>query len=405
VKRTTYTLAVTFYWFLAASGWAQSPTSCAAMSSGQGATLKGFVPFASGSLWNTDVSTALVDPNSSNIINFIGPSITLHPDFGSGLYNGSTIGIPYQVENATQPEVTIHLGAYASESDAGPASVPANALIEGYPKPGTGDRHVLVLEKGGCWLYELYNAHLNSDGSWKAGSAALWDLLGNEQRPYTWTSADAAGLPIFPGLVRYDEVASGAVHHAFRFTLPVTRQAFVLPATHWASSNTSLDAPPMGMRLRLRASFNIAGLSAANQAIVTTLQKYGMILADNGSGIYISGAPDNSWNNDDLSVLKQITAADFEVVNMGTIYTPANVPTGAAPVVKSFTANPPSVAAGGSSLLTWTVSGAEYVIITPTIGAARASMGAVNPASTTTYKLSATNQFGRVTKSVTVTVK
>jgi hypothetical protein len=375
------------------------------MSSGQGASLNGFVPFTAASLWNTDISTALVDPNSSNIITFIGSSTTLHPDFGSGEYQGSTMGIPYQVEDATQPEVQIHLGTYASESDPGPASVPANALIEGYPKPGTGDRHVLVLEKGGCWLYELYDAHLNSDGSWKAASAALWDLLGNEQRPYTWTSADAAGLPIFPGLVRYDEAASGAIHHAFRFTLPTTQEAFVLPATHWASSNTSLDAPPMGMRLRLKASFNISGFSATNRAILTALNQYGMILADNGSAIYLTGAPDSRWNNDDLGALKTLTAADFEVVNMGTIYTPANVPQGQAPAIASFTANPPSVAAGSPATLNWSVTGAEYVIITPTLGAQRGIVGSVSPVQTTTYKLSATNQFGRTTKSVTVTVK
>ena len=375
------------------------------MGSGQGASLNGFVPFTAGSLWNTNISTALVDPNSSNIITFIGSSTTLHPDFGSGEYQGSTIGIPYQVEDATQPEVQIHLGTYASESDPGPASVPANALIEGYPKPGDGDRHVLVLEKGGCWLYELYNAHLNSDGSWKASSAALWDLLGNEQRPYTWTSADAAGLPIFPGLVRYDEVASGVIHHAFRFTLPTTQEAFVLPATHWASTNTSPDAPPMGMRLRLKASFNISGFSASNQAILTALNQYGMILADNGSGIYLSGAPDSRWSNDDLGALKQLTASDFEVVTMGTIYTPANVPQGTAPVITSFTANPASVAAGSPATLNWTVTGAEYVIITPTLGAQRGIVNSVSPVQTTTYKLSATNQFGRTTKSVTVTVK
>ncbi len=375
------------------------------MSTGQGASLNGFVPFTSNSLWNTNISTATVDPNSNNIIAFIGSTTTLHPDFGAGTYDGSTMGIPYQVEPASQPNVVIHLGAYASESDPGPAAVPKNALIEGYPKPGTGDRHVLVLEQSGCWLYELYNAHLESDGSWKGDAAALWDLLGDEQRPYTWTSADAAGLPIFPGLVRYDEVANGVVNHAFRFTLPVTQQAFVLPATHWASSVTNPDAPPMGMRLRLKASFNISGFSAANQVILKALQTYGMILADNGSAIYISGAPDNRWSNDDLGSLHQLTAADFEVVNMGTIYTPANVPQGAAPVISSFKATPSSTTAGGSVTLSWSDSGAEYNIITPTVGAVRGTSIIVSPTTTTSYKLSVTNQYGRSTKSVTVTVK
>ena len=380
-------------------------SACAAMSTGPLASLNGFVPFDSTSPWNTDISDAPVDPNSDNIINFIGASTTLHPDFGSGEYQGSSIGIPYQVEPTTQPRVNIVLGAYADESDPGPASVPRNALIEGYPNPGTGDRHVLVLEKRNCWLYELYNAHLNSNGTWSADSAALWDLLGHELRPYTWTSADAAGLPIFPGLVRYDEVASGTVNHAFRYTLPTTQQAFVLPATHWASSDTDSNAPPMGMRLRLKASFDITGYSQTNQVILTALKKYGMMLADNGSGIFLSGAPDDRWSNDDLGNLKQITAADFEVVEMGTIYTPDNVPTGAAPVITSFNANPSSISAGTAVRLTWSVTGSEYNIIDPTLGAVRGNLAIVKPPRTTTYQLNATNQFGRSTATVTVTVK
>jgi hypothetical protein len=375
------------------------------MGTGPGASLNGFVPFTSNSLWNTDISPAAVDPNSENIINFIGASTTLHPDFGSGEYAGSTIGIPYQVEAATQPKVNIQLGAYAGESDPGPASVPRNTLIEGYPNPGNGDRHVLVLEKNGCWLYELYNAHLNSNGTWNAASAALWDLLGDEQRPYTWTSADAAGLPIFPGLVRYDEVLSGAVHHAFRYTLPTTRQAFVLPATHWASSVTDANAPPMGMRLRFKASIDISSFSASNQVILTALKKYGMILADNGSGIFLSGAPDSRWNNDDLGALKQLTAADFEVVQMGTVYTAGNVPLGNVPVIGTFKANPASVSAGSSVQLSWAVSGSEYNIIDPTLGAVRGNATVVKPTRTTTYTLSATNQYGRSVKTVKVTVK
>ena len=382
---------------------AQSGT-CAGVSTGAGASLNGFVPFAANSLWNTDIAGAPVDPNSDNIIKFIGESTTLHPDFGAGLYDGSTMGIPYQVESASQAKVVIHLNAYADESDPGPAAVPANALIEGYPHPGGGDRHVLVLEQGGCWLYELYNAHGKSDGSWTADSAALWDLLGNETRPYTWTSADAAGLPIFAGLVRYDEVAAGAVHHAFRYTLPVTREAFVLPATHWASSNTNLDAPPMGTRLRLKSSYDISGFSKTNQVILTALKQYGMFLADNGSGIFLTGTPDNRWNNDDLHELTKITGADFEVVQMGTIYTPANVPTGAVPKIETFTANQTSVAEGNSVLLSWSVTGSEYTIITPTVGAVRGNAVFVMPSQTTTYVLSATNRYGRATKSVKVTV-
>src|SRR5438309_10683205 len=216
------------------AAFAQSGT-CGGMSLGAGASLNGFIPFPASSLWNTDISAAAVDPNSANIINFIGATVTLHPDFGAGTYHNQSIGIPYQVVAGTQPKVNVTLGAYADESDPGPMPIASNALIEGYPKPGNGDRHVLVLEKDGCWLYELYHANLKG-GKWSADSTAIWDMTVNEQRPYTWTSADAAGLPVFVGLARYDEVAAGAIHHALRFTLPSSQKAFVLPATHWAST-------------------------------------------------------------------------------------------------------------------------------------------------------------------------
>src|SRR5262249_39545601 len=217
----------------------------------------------------------------ANYINFIGNSVTLHMDFGAGTFSGQSIGIPYQVVSGAQAKVKIKLGAYADEDDPGPMPIPSNALIEGYPKPGNGDRHVLVMEKDGCWLYELGPAYLKS-GVWSADAASVFDMTINEQRPWTWTSADAAGLAIFPGLARYDEVAAGAINHALRFTVPVTQRAFTPPASHWASSNTSPNAPPMGLRLRLKANFNIAGFSPQNQVILTAMKKYGMILADNG---------------------------------------------------------------------------------------------------------------------------
>ncbi len=377
--------------------------TCGGMTVGQLTSLNGYVPFPANSLWNTDISNAPVDVNSTNLINYIGPSVTVHADFGSGLYDGQSIGIPYQVVSGSQALVSVKLGAYASEDDPGPMPVPSNALIEGYPKPGDGDRHVLVLDNGGCWLFELGNAHLTS-GNWSADAAAVWDMTINEQRPYTWTSADAAGLPIFVGLARYDEVAAGAIHHALRFTVPSTRQAFTAPASHWASTVTDADAPPMGMRLRLKASFDISGFSATNQVILTALQHYGLILADNGSAIYISGAPDPRWNNDDLHNLGQLTASDFEVVQMGAIYTENNVPTGPSPTIASFTANPTSISAGQPVTLTWSATNSEYNIITPQVGPVRGTSVVVNPSATTTYKLESTNQYGRTTKSVKVTV-
>jgi hypothetical protein len=389
--------------------FAQAPGTCAGMTPGQLTSLNGFLPFqGTSSLWNTNISTAEVDSNSANIINFIGTSTTLHPDFGAGEYDGSYMGIPYQVVSGSQPNVTVNLGAYASESDPGPMPIPSNALIEGYPHPGNGDRHVLVLDNANCWLYELYNSTLESNGNWKANSTAIWDLTAKEMRPYEWTSADAAGLPIFPGLIRYDEVAAGAIHHAIRFTVPTTQEAFVAPASHWASSDTSSNAPPMGTRLRLKSSFNISGFSAANQVILKALQQYGMILADNGSAIYITGAPDSRWNNNDLDNLKTLTGSDFEVVLQGTIYTPSNLPTGPSPKISSFTASTKSIAPGQTVQLNWNVnwnaSNPGYNIISG-VGPVRGSSVSVAPTATTTYTLYSTNEYGRSTAKVTVTVQ
>jgi len=207
-------------------GGGGNSSACNNIGLGQGASLNGFLPFPAGNAWNQDISTSAVDPNSATIITFIGPSIGLHPDFGSGLYNGSDIGIPYIVVGSSQAPVNIDFTAYGDESDPGPMPVPANAPIEGDPNPGSGDRHVLVLDNANCWLYELYSSYPNADGSWNAGSAAVWDLLADKQRPWTWTSADAAGLPIFAGLTRYDEVASGQIRHALRFTLAQSRAAW-----------------------------------------------------------------------------------------------------------------------------------------------------------------------------------
>jgi hypothetical protein len=388
---------------LSVAVFGQSGT-CAGMSLGPLASLNGFVPFPSSNLWNTDISNAPVDPNSANYINYIGSTVPLHPDFGAGLYDGSHNGIPYQIEAGSQPLVPVKLTAYGSQSDPGPMPIPANALIEGYPRPGNGDRHVLVLDQGGCWLYELYHARI-TDGAWSAGSSAIWDMTINEQRPYTWTSADAAGLPVFVGLVRYDEVAAGAINHAVRFTIPTTQEAFTPPASHWASDVTDTNAPPMGMRMRLKASFDISGFSPANQVILTALQHYGMILADNGSAIYITGMPDPSWSNNDLHNLGNITAADFDVVQMSAIYTPANVPTGPSPVVGSFTANPTSVSSGQPVTLSWSVTGSTYNIVTPDVGPVRRTSVIVNPTATTTYSLYSTNQYGRKIVKVTVTVQ
>jgi hypothetical protein len=377
---------------------------CGGMALGAGASLNGFVPFPADSLWNQNIAGAPVDPNSDAIINFIGESTPLHPDFGSGLYAGREIGIPYIVVSG-DPLVKVNFTAYGDESDPGPMPIPANAPIEGDPKPGSGDRHVLVLDRDTCWLYELYNSHLLKNGNWNAASAAVWDLLQGEQRPYTWTSADAAGLPVFPGLARYDEYASGAIQHALRFTLKNSQAAFTPPASHWAANSTNPAAAPMGMRLRLKANYDISDFPAQAKAILTALQQYGMIMADNGSSMYISGDPDDRWDNDDLGALKQVPASAFEVVLMNPIYTAANVPQGMNPTIASFTANPQTVSPGSPVTLSWNVTNAEYNILSPQVGVIRGTSVTVVPAKTTTYSLYSTNQYGRTTATVKVKVK
>jgi hypothetical protein len=380
-------------------------SACSSMSIGQGASLNGFRPFPANNAWNQDVSNAAIDPNSAAILNFIGLNVAVHPDFGAGFYQGNSIGIPYTVVGGQQAFVDVQFNAYGSESDPGPMPIPPNAPIEGYPNPGTGDRHVLVLDNNNCWLYELYSASINSDGTWNAGSAAVWDLLNTGQRPQTWTSADAAGLPIFPGLARYDEAASGQINHALRFTLQHSRAAIVPPASHWAANSTNALAAPMGMRLRLKNSFNISGFSAANQAILKALKQYGMIMADNGSSMYISGAPDDRWDNNDLHALSALHASDFEVIRMDTIYTASNLPQGSAPNITSFSASPAvPVAAGTAVTLTWNAPAASYFVISPQVGAVRGTSVSVTPTQTTTYTLYAANAFGRTTATVTVVV-
>jgi hypothetical protein len=381
----------------------QQALGCSQMSLGQGASLNAFVPFPSNSPWNQDISSAPLDANSTAIINFIGSSIGLHADFGAGQYQGSTIGIPYSVVGTGQPLLDVNFTQSGTESDPGPMPVAVNDPIEGYPNPGNGDRHVLVLDNSNCFLYELYSSFPQAN-SWNAGSAAIWDLLSNEQRPYTWTSADAAGLPIFPGLVRYDEVAAGTISHAIRFTLQNSRAAFIPPASHWAANSSNALAAPMGMRLRLKASFDVSGFSAANQVILNAFKKYGMIMADNGSSMYISGAPDDRWDNSDLHNLGQVQASNFEVLQMTPVYTQSNVPSGAAPQITSFTASSNSVASGTAVTLSCQVTGASLVVISPQVGAVRGSSVSVTPTQSTTYTLYAANAFGRTTSTVSVTV-
>jgi len=382
---------------------ATQTASCSGMALGQGAGLNGFRPFPDDNLWNKDISASPVDSNSNAIITFIGTGVSVHADFGAGQYQGSTIGIPYTVVDAQQAMTPINYQAYGDESDPGPMPISLSAPIEGDPNPGTGDRHVLVLDNVNCFLYELFSSYPQT-AAWNADSGAVWDLLADEQRPWTWTSADAAGLPVFPGLVRYDEIAAGQIRHAIRFTASKSKAAMTPPASHWAGNSTDPNAPPMGMRLRLKASFNGSSYSPANQVILAAMKKYGLILADNGSSMYISGAPDDRWDNNDLHNLGNLHASDFEVVQITPLYTSANVPSGVAPQVSNLSASAANVTAGTSVTLSWQTSAASYVIVSPEIGAIRGTSAIVKPSATTTYTVYATNAFGQTKSAITITV-
>ncbi len=281
-------------------------------------SLHGQRPFPADNWWNTDVSADPIDPNSSTLIASCG-SVGLHPDFGT-VWNGAPNGIPYILVKGAQKRVPVTF-TYASESDPGPYPIPRAAPVEGGPN-ASGDRHVIVLDVDNKKLYEMFSAYpVNGGQSWRAGAGAVFDMNSNALRPMYWTSADAAGLPIFPGLVRYDEaVELGKIEHALRFTCPQTRRAFVDPARHYASSNLSSALPPMGMRVRLKASFNISTFPPEVRVILTAMKKYGMLMADNGSSWYVSGAPDPRWSDNNLSKLKNVPSSAFEVVKMGPIH-------------------------------------------------------------------------------------
>ena len=261
--------------------------------------------------WNKDISTAPVDPFNTQIIAAIAAP-PVKADFGSGLWQGAPIGIPYIVVCGNEPRLAVNFTDYGNESDPGPYPVPLTAPIEGN---GSGDAHVIAVDIENKILYEMYNARVNGN-HWDASSGAIFNLNSNNLRPDTWTSADAAGLPIFPGLVRYDEIVKGAIDHPIRFTLTSNnvKPAYILPARHKVNSTGGQYSLPFGARIRLKAGFDISGFSATNQIILRAMKKYGLILADIGSNMYISGAPDSRWNNDDLQNLGLVHGSDFEVV-------------------------------------------------------------------------------------------
>ncbi len=274
--------------------------------------------FPANNAWNERVDTLPVAANSAQMIASIGLDTGLHPDFGSGLYGGQPIGIPFDVVSKTTPRSHVSFD-YSDESDHVAYPIPKTVHIEG-GRTSTGDRHAILVDKSACRLYELFALYPTSSGGWKAGSGATWNLRSNHLRPAGWTSADAAGLPIFPGLARYDEVARGVIDHALRFTAEHTRRAYVYPARHYASSSNDPSLPPMGLRVRLKASVDISGFPRQARIVLQALKTYGMILADNGSDWYISGAPDPHWSNDALHTIGRITGSDFEVVDTTSLH-------------------------------------------------------------------------------------
>ncbi len=297
-----------------------TPSAAATAGTGKSPVIAGCSVFPPDNAWNQDVSKLPVHARSDAFVDSVGRSRNLHPDFGT-VWRGAPIGIPFIVVPGDTVKVPIHLTEYSDESDPGPYPIPTDAPIEGGPD-GDGDRHVIVLDRDNCILYEMFYAWPQADGSWKASSGAVWDLKKNDKHPERWTSADAAGLPILPGLVRYEEVVEQKeIRHALRFTVSKTQRGYVAPASHYASKSRDPNLPPMGLRFRMKAGYDCSGLSAEVQVICTALKTYGMIVADNGGNWFINGAPDPRWNDDAVRDLKKITGDAFEVVDTGPITT------------------------------------------------------------------------------------
>jgi hypothetical protein len=332
-----YYRAVLLSCILSAPSWAQPQIS-------------GCSIFPSDNIWNTPIDNVPISADSAALINTIGATRYVHADFGSGTWNGSPIGIPFVVVPGTQLRVPVSF-YYADESDPGPYPIPLNPPIEGGSQ-STGDRHILILDRDNCFLYELYRAFPQLDGSWTAGSGAIYDLRSHKLRPASWTSADAAGLPMLSGLIRYEEILAGEIRHAIRFTAPQTRRQYVWPARHYASQITDPNYPPMGQRFRLKASYDISGFSPQVQVILRAMKKYGIILADNGgvgSQWFIGGVPDERWNNDMLRELHKIIGSNMEAVDVSSLMIDPNSGQARGTNSVDLTITPTSLTAGTSA--------------------------------------------------------
>ena len=388
---------------------ATTTNGCSNITLGDLGALNGFVP-SPNDAWHQDITNAPIDPKSQRIITVPGNLANryLHPDFSSVV--GGNAGIPYTViDSSTVPSVPVTLNNLPdTENDQTVFPIPSNVLIEATPGQcwtDNGDHHAIVLDRNKCVLYEFYDVN-QCNGKWTTYSSTIWDMTKTEQRPYGYTSADAAGLSVFEGLIRYDEIVAGSINHAIRFTASHTKQDanngyFTAPATHasgtlWGTDNV------IGMRMRLKADFDISGFSQSNQVILRAMKQYGMILADNGSDFFFQGTPDPRWNDNDLNALKYVPSTAFDVVQMNPIYDANNYPAGQAPVISSFTPSSSTITAGSSVTLTPTVTGDSYDYI-DSVGFIRGPV-TVTPAATTTYMLTSRNAFGSTSASTTVTV-
>ncbi len=390
----------------AASCAAQTTTSaCSGITLGPNGSLNGFVP-SPNDAWHQSIASASIDPNSNKIMTTSGDLANrfLHPDFASANY-----GIPYVVvDSSLLTSVPIPISLYPDDSDITLFPIPASLPVEGNPGncPTDGnDRHAIIIDKNTCVAYELYQANY-CNSQWGASGSTVWDMTTTEKRPYGLSSVDAAGLSVFEGVLRYDEILSGSVNHALRFTAVHTKANanngyFTAPATHAAGTLWGTDNI-MGMRIRLNPSFDISGFSPTNQIILTAMKTYGMILADNGSDMFFQGTMDSRWDDNDLNALKSVPSSAFDVIQMNPVYDSATAPTGQAPAITSFTASANNVAPGTPVTLTPVVSNGSYMFIDN--GGFTRGPVTVIPSATTTYTLSARNAFGTTNASVTVTV-
>ncbi len=369
---------------------------CARMSLGDNGDLNGFRPLPNNNPWNQDISQApLASDSASRIANYISRAgnAALSGDFGT-IY-GEDYNI---VDSSVQSSQNLNITMYPTESDIMPVPISNSALIE---SSAGGDRHVFIFDRSKCWLYETWGTTF--DGTkWNAANLAVWDMLNTTERPYNWTSGDAAGLAIFPGLFRYDEIARGEINHAIRFTLKSTANAYVAPATHSAGSDS--NSFPMGTRFRLKSNYDISKFPRDIQVILTAMKKYGVILADNGIDFQLAGTHHPGFHESDVPTLKAVHFSDMELISQPTPIIKTNPPAGPAPTINSFTASSVSVNAGQNVTLSWSTANDSWDFI-DVLGPVRGSSITINPRVTTTYTLNATNIHGRTKKSITVTVK